>query len=149
MWEPGLTSGSEQINLGIVIFVRVMRITAVILILGLFSIGMNRFMDIMDLYPENQEKSSLMSCCHSGDHTEDHQEEAHEQSSCCGSDQEEDRDHHCGSSCDCTCCFHLVAISYQMTELPGISVLKHRYGIYYNAYDFEFNTHLLHPPRHG
>lgn len=77
-------------------------------------------------------------------------------SDCCDADDDHhsgeepcDGDHDCLPGCNCSCHFHITAITFMFMELPGSVVQSYHYGHYMNSYTFEYTDNFLQPPRFG
>lgn len=112
-----------------------MKITAYILVIGMVMIGLNRFMEVMTYSEPQSELACEMDCCHS--HAD------------CDPEEEPGEDHSCPPGCDCSCCFHLVAIDYQFITSSELAKQPVHYGIYSENYFFHFSNDIFQPPRLG
>jgi hypothetical protein len=113
-----------------------MKAIATILIIGMSLLGMNQFINRPVADPVRVEQSCEKDCC--GTHVE------------CGDEKEgSDLAHTCPNSCDCSCCYHVMAVTFQFLSLPGNSVQAHHYVPQENDYFFEYNSPLFQPPRMG
>jgi hypothetical protein len=114
----------------------VMKVVAYILVLAMGMLGMNRFTIGTEMHAHETEQT----CC---------ADPCADKGEC---DQEEDgkgHAHACPYNCDCSCCYHIMAISYQFIAIPLATVQSYHYGFYHNDYQFEFHTPLFEPPRIG
>jgi hypothetical protein len=113
-----------------------MKLLAYILSCSLVVFGFNGLMETPDHPLSGVEVALDAGCC-----AEDHDCEQEE--------QHPGHDHTCPSGCNCCCCFHLVAIEYQIYEsLLELPLIDHFRPIQ-DSYHYEFATHLFHPPRLG
>lgn len=119
-----------------------MKLASYILITTMVLLGLNSIMEDINLHPATE---VTCSCCGTND---DSPECPASDYSCeKGEAGHEDDSNRCPAGCDCSCCFHLVAIEYHF--LPGFVVapLTMYYGDYSNTYHFEFQAPLFQPPR--
>ena len=125
-----------------------MKLVAYILVIGLGILGMNRFMIGTQFVIEETEQTCHVECCGSGDGSAGMEKCEHETES---GDAEEGNDltHTCPKGCDCSCCYHITAITYHFISIPFSTVQSYHYGSYINEYHFEFKTPLFEPPRFG
>lgn len=125
-----------------------MKILAYIMVVGIGMLGMNRFAIVNHFNLAETEQScgleSAGGACDgaSGDEAE---------SPRAGDKEEGDLAHTCPNdcNCDCSCCYHIMAITYQFLSVPETTKQSHDYGIYINKYHFEFYIPLFEPPRNG
>lgn len=109
---------------------------AYILACNLMLFGLNGIINIHDHATSHVEMAGESDCC-TGDHDSDRD------------DQHAGHDHTCPSGCDCCCCYHMVAIEYQLKEsAAGLPLIDHICALH-DDYQFQFTTHLFHPPRIG
>jgi hypothetical protein len=112
-----------------------MKVLAYIMVFSIGLLGINRF--AIDTHFTHEETEQ---CCgmEAGN------------SSCadaCGDEDNNDLTHACPNGCDCSCCYHIMAITYQFLSVPDVIQQSHHYGIYINEYHFEFYIPLFEPPR--
>jgi len=125
-----------------------MKLIAYILVIGIGILGMNRFMIGTQFVMQETEQTCHIECCGGGDGSVGVEKYAHETES---GDEEDgiDLTHTCPNVCDCSCCYHIMAITYLFISAPFTMVQSYHYGEYINDYHFEYKTPLFEPPRFG
>lgn len=121
-----------------------MRFIAVILVVSMGLLGLNRFMVALEWMAPATELSCSMDCCGSQD------------SCCCGAQEqgddqetedESDHDNQCQGGCDCSYSIQIVAIGTFIQSPIELSPLVFSHGIYHdNSYN-EYLTPHFQPPR--
>ncbi len=121
-----------------------MKILAIILILSLGLLGLNRFMVALKWMQPQTELSCFMDCC------------TGTEGSCCG-DQEQnddreteagaDNENQCEGNCDCAYSNQIVAIGTPIQSPLDLSPLVFYHGVYHDNYCGDYLPPLFQPPR--
>jgi hypothetical protein len=120
-----------------VIIAKEMKLTAIILILGMLLPFADRMANVYEI---NRPESEL--CCHTTAQALPHHSDKHHE-------KDGHNDHMCLPGCHCYCCFHMIAIEYLFHASPEILDRPFHYIVYRNDYYFDFYTPVFEPPRLG
>ncbi len=111
-----------------------MKALASILLFGMVFLGLNRFSETVTPVQQEDEQCMMDCCCN---HDDD-----------CGDGEADNEQHQCPPGCDCSTCYHVVALT--LPFLPNFEIKAQQradYGSYVNSYHFEFLTPHFQPPR--
>jgi hypothetical protein len=115
-------------------FIPNMKLVSYILLWAMLFTGLHRFVETMESQCRHADAAAIMDCCDS-------------RHDCEKKSTGKEHEHRCPPGCDCICCFHIVAISYQFTSDTRPAPKVMHYGSLTSFYQFDYREAFFHPPR--
>lgn len=124
--------------MGFVISLQKMKIIAYILLVGMLSLGLNKYIESPDLMVSSTELSCDMDCCCQSDDGC----EAHE-----GCEDESEKEKKCHCACDCSLSIQIVVLGQYFQDIPKLASRAFDYGFGFDYYQSEYLSPQSQPPR--